>query len=332
VSPFISIVLTGRNDEHGTDFRTRFFRTLAFNLRELAARGISHEIVFVEWAPDHGRARLVDLVFNEVTTASPANFRGYVVDSRYQAALSQNPQLAYLEFVAKNVGVRRAGGRFVLATNCDVLLSRHVLDRLQREALEPRTLYRAARHDLKLGLDSGGLSWALLEDGASLETNPPVLEPPYMAGATGDFVLLERESFHELRGFNQVYRCTRIGVDANFLVKALSDGIRIVDIGGPVYHVNHADSYRLSRHVYAGREADAPWGDIRWHSRGVVYTNPDDWGLAAAPELTINESTRQLDFDWRAVSPLVDLRRVVLPMAHGDAPSPGRYVRHTRGS
>jgi hypothetical protein len=35
--PAISIVLTGRNDDHGVDFRTRFFRTLRFNAEQLTA-------------------------------------------------------------------------------------------------------------------------------------------------------------------------------------------------------------------------------------------------------------------------------------------------------
>ena len=86
-----------------------------------------------------------------------------------------------------------------------------------------------------------------------------------MLGGTGDFLLLDRETFHELRGFNEVYRRARMGIDANFVVKAFAEGVDIVDLGGPVYHVSHAGSYRASRDEYAGREAEAPWGDPRWH-------------------------------------------------------------------
>ena len=328
--PYISIVLTGRNDGHGTDFRARFLRTLAFNARELAVRGIAAEVVFVEWAPLAESERLIDIVRREVPEVEGIEFRGYVVDPRYQTALSQNPQLTFLEFVAKNVGIRRACGQFVLATNCDVLFGRHVLDVLQRAALAPRTLYRASRHDLKLAVDYGALTWDLLEDSRNLEATPRPLQPPYMAGATGDFVLLDRETFHELGGFNQVYRVARIGIDANFLVKAASSGIAIVDIGGPVYHVNHAGSYRLSRHLYADRREDAPWGDNRWHSRGVVYANPDDWGLANAPEVSLPDTTRCLEFSWDAVPPLVDLRRVMLPAARVGKPSAAGDVPQSR--
>jgi hypothetical protein len=331
VTPFLSIVLTGRNDQHGGDFRRRFFRTLGFNLHELRERGISHEVVFVEWGPDETKPLLIDLAIEEVSGATSETFHGIVVDGRYQEAMSLNPKLVYLEFVAKNVGIRRARGRFVLATNCDVFLGRHVLDVLQREALVPRTVYRARRHDLKLADDGGTTTWEMLEDPRNLDGEPPALKPPLLAGATGDFVLLDRDTFHDVRGFNEIYRLARIGVDSNFLLKARSARLPIEDIGGPVYHINHAGSYRLSRDVYADHKEDAPWGDIRWHSRGVVYMNPDGWGLGDAPESTVNAWSRRLEFTWDAVPPLVDLRRVVLPIAEAGEPSVGRYMPQSSG-
>ena len=324
----VSIVLTGRNDEYGIDFRTRFLRTLAFNHRELAQRGVSFEIVFVEWAPEPGRPLLIDIVLDTLPALRGSDtFRGIVVDRRYQEALSLNPRLEYLEFLAKNVGIRRSAGAYVLATNCDVFFGRRVLDVLEQGALEPRVLYRAARHDLKMDVDTSRVDWAMLEDPLSLERPPHVLKPPLMGGGTGDFMLLDRASFHALGGFNEVYRVARIGIDQNFVVKALSSGLTVRDIGGPVYHVNHAGSYRLAREVYRNREAEAPYGDIRWHSKGVVYVNPPTWGLASAPERPVGQQTSAVQFSWSAVPPFVDLRRVVVPVARLGAPYPGSYAR-----
>jgi hypothetical protein len=326
-APLVSIVLTGRNDDHGKGFRERFFRTLGFNHRELSARGIPHEFVFVEWAPPADRETLAELVREAIPELEPAAVSWFIVDARFQSELSLNPRLQYLEFVAKNVGIRRAKGRFVLASNCDVYFGRHVLDVLQRAALQRFTVYRAARHDLIEGSDVPQPDWGRLEREESLAGPPPTLKPPLLAGATGDFVLLDRDTFQALRGFNEVYRAARIGVDTNFLVKALSSGLRIADIGGPVYHVNHPDSYRLSRHLYDGREAEAPWGNKRWHSRGVVYDNPATWGLSDATSRELRPGCWLLEFSWQAVPPLVDLRRVVLPVARRSGPTPGRYVK-----
>jgi hypothetical protein len=324
--PLISVVLTGRNDGYGGDFIARFHRTLRFNHRQLVERQIRHEILFVEWAPPRNAPYLFEVTRDAIPEIDWSVVSWYIVDPRYHDALILNPRLEYLEFLAKNVGVRRASGRFVLTSNCDVYLGRHVLDVMRRNVLQPGIVYRAPRFDIKFAADYSSLDWDVLEDPRNLDGLPKQLKPPFMGGGTGDFVLLDRQSFHEIRGFNEIYRAARFGIDHNVLVKALSSGLSIEDIGGPVYHINHVGSYRLTADVYAGREAEAPWGDSRWHSRGVVYTNPETWGLSEAPIRQRAERCWHLDFSWNAVPPLVDLKRVVLPAARPGGPAPGRYV------
>ena len=126
-------------------------------------------------------------------------------------------------------------------------------------------------------------------------------------------------TFHGLRGFNEVYRAARAGIDLNFMVKALGTGIPITDIGGPPYHLNHLGSMRISKALHRDH-ADSPWGDLGWHSSRVTYNNRDEWGLAEAPARRRADGTLCLDFDWRAVPPLVELRRVVLPARVGLIP------------
>jgi hypothetical protein len=325
-APYVSVVLTGRNDGYGGDFIERFFRTLRFNLQQFLARGITHELLFVEWAPPRGRSLLIERIFDDVPELDPAACSWYVVDPRYHEALSLNPRLEYLEFPAKNVGIRRARGEFILTSNCDVFFGRRIVDVLERRALQPRVLYRAPRHDIDLPAGCTAIDWSVLEDPGVLAGPAHRLRPPFMGSATGDFVLLDRASWRDLRGFNEVYRVARIGIDRNVLVKAISLGIRIADIGGPVYHVNHEGSYRLNPRAYAGREQEAPWGDRRWHSAGVSYVNTASWGLAAAP-VRAERQYSYLEFDWSAVPALVDLRGVVLPVARRGHPTPGQYVR-----
>lgn len=324
VPPLLSIILTGRNDEYGIDFRHRFLRTLTFNQHELSARGISYEFVFVEWAPEPARPLLIDMALDAIPElGGGATFRGIVVDRRYQEALSLNPRLQYLEFIAKNVGIRRAAGDYVLTTNCDVFFGRRVLDVFEQRALQPRVVYRAPRYDLKMAVDSSRLDWELLEDSRNLDRRARPLKPPFMGGGTGDFLMLDRASFHALRGFNEVYRVARIGVDHNFVIKALSSGMAIRDIGGPVYHLNHPGSFRLTKETYKGREGEAPYGG-KWHSRSVIYVNPPTWGLANAPERHTGPETSALQFSWTAVPPLVNLRGIVLPLARTGGPHAGR--------
>ena len=313
-APYISVVITGRNDGYGGDFVTRFLATLQFNHRELSARAIPHEFVLVEWAPPAGAPLLADVLAERCASAVTESVRTVIVDAAYHEAMTQNPRLAYHEFLAKNAGIRRSRGEYVLTTNCDVIFGRQVLARLQHRDLEAGVVYRAARWDLKEAVDVDRLDWNGLEDPANLARPGKQLRPPYFRGSTGDFILLDREGFRHVHGFNEVYRVAKIGIDFNFLVQARSSGLSIVDIGGPVYHVDHEGSYQTARVTYAGREADAPYGDVRWPFESVVYRNPPTWGLSDAPERAAGPRRTYLDFSWSAVPPLVDLAGVVLPM------------------
>jgi len=310
--PYVSILLTGRNDAYGGDFVRRFLATLQFNHRELASRNVRHEFVLVEWAPVSGVPLLTDLVDERCPTSLTACLRTIVVDPAYHEAVTLNPRLQYNEFVAKNVGLRRCRGEYVISTNCDIFLGRQILARLETQRLEPAVVYRAPRWDLTPPIDIERVDWAYLDDPANLVRPLRRLEPPLYQGGAGDFTTLDRDSFHGLGGFNEVYRLVRIGLDGNFIIHALSNGLTIADVGGPVYHVNHQGSYRTTRQLYVGREADAPYGDERWPADTVVYRNPPQWGLVDAPERQIGPRRTYLDFAWDAVPPLVDLGGVVL--------------------
>jgi hypothetical protein len=175
--------------------------------------------------------------------------------------------------------------------------------------------------DVKLGADESHVHWDLLEDIRN-QTTYKTIQPPLYAGGSGDFILVERDSLHALRGFNEVYRLARVGLDVNFLVKAYSSGYHIADIGSPVYHTSHVGSFRTSKNVASAETAEAAWGVRGWPSREVIYDNSDAWGLRDAPERRIDAQTTWLDFSWDAVPPLVDLRRLVLPAARVGQPTP----------
>jgi len=311
VTPTLSIVVTGRNDGHGGDFNGRFLRTAGFNHDRLRERGIDYELVLVEWGPPPDRPRLSEIVRHSLPHVADV-LTTYHVDERYQDACSLNARLTYLEFLAKNVGIRRARGRAILSTNADIYLGRGVVDALAGVAIAPQTVYRATRVDVKLGADESHVHWDLLEDTRNQTANTSI-QPPLYSGGSGDFILLERDSFHALRGFNEVYRLTRVGTDLNFLVKAYSSGFRITDIGGAVYHTAHVGSFRISRTI-APDELAPSWGK-KWPARSVIYENADAWGLRDAPARRLDDRTISLDFSWDAVPPLVDLRRLVLPAA-----------------
>ncbi len=186
-APALSIVVTGRNDQYGGDFNERFFTALRFNHERLASRGVACEVILVEWNPVPGKPYLAELLSREFPALAASTLKRYVVAPEYHVAFTQNPQLGYLEYVAKNVGIRRASAPFVLVTNTDVLLGRQVVEAIAG-GLPPGTIQRAARYDIKLGIDQSHLTWDALEDSAN-HVRQPVLKPPLFSGGSGDFVL-----------------------------------------------------------------------------------------------------------------------------------------------
>lgn len=311
-TPFVSIVVTARHDNYGGDVTERIVKPLQFNAARLSERGIAYEVILVEWDPVPGRQYLSDVLTTHLPDVTTRTIRRIIVAPEYQTALTQNPHPFYLEYLAKNVGIRRAAAPFVLVSNIDIMLGRAVVDRLAGGALAPGVVYRAARHDIKIGVDQTGLTWDALED-PSNHSHRSVLRPPLYSHGSGDFLLADRETFHRLRGFNEVYRVARVGIDMNFLAKAYGAGHRIEEIAGPVYHINHVGSFRISKTPPTDGSADSSWGITDWPARHVTYNNPDGWGLGDAPSRQLSDGTTFLDFDWRAVPPLVELRRLTLP-------------------
>jgi hypothetical protein len=308
-SPYISIIITGRNDNFGGDFNTRLRRALEFNHAHLTARGIPHEFVLVEWRPMPGKPWLSEWLADEYPHLVPHTLVSYVTALSYHEAYSLNPKLQFQEFIAKNVGIRRCRGEYILTTNTDIYLSRGVLDVLEQRALEPRVLYRSIRIDLKDNIDCEQMVWEVLEDERNYD-HINAVRPPLYTNASGDFLLLDRDSYHQLRGFNEVYRPAKVHMDSNFCQKAYSSGMRITPLAAPVYHVGRG-TLNSQVKLYADRPGDAPWGDRRW-KHDVIYDNDDRWGLWGAPMHEVRPGVHFLDFTWDVVPPLVSLRRVLL--------------------
>jgi hypothetical protein len=316
--PYLTIVVVGRNDNLGGHFSDRFFRALRFNCEQLRMGGITFEIVFVEWRPVAGRPLLSTLLVDAFADLPPHELRAYVVDPAFHDALSLNSNLQFQEFIAKNVGIRRARGRYVLATNTDVYLGREVLKVFEGGGLQPETLYRACRVDVT-SLENGGLpTFTMFEDPLNHRVVNHI-RPPYFTNASGDFLLLDRRTWHRLRGFNEIYRLAKVHMDKNFCYKCYGAGLELVDLGGPIYHMG-TGTLHAEREKFSARPDLAPWGDIRWNSK-VLYDNPPGWGLGSAEERVDRSQVVHLTFGWPAVPALVDLRRIVSPVARLGRPN-----------
>ena len=154
--PYISIVVAARNDNYGGDFTARFQAFVHWNVSLFDRYGLDCELVIVNWNPiasnapleksvripdsKHVRCRVIEV---------PAELHGLFDDQR-------SSRVPLYEFAAKNVGIRRAGGRFVLCTNADILLHPELVRVLADRRLAAQCYYRADRCDFEGGVDLTG--------------------------------------------------------------------------------------------------------------------------------------------------------------------------------
>lgn len=281
--PALSIVLTGRNDNHSAGFAERLFTVLESNIGLLNRHEISFEIVWVEWnaVPDQ------PLLAASLRTRFP-EARAIVVSPDIHNSLIAKPQLKFLQYFAKNAGLRRAEAPFILVSNSDILLAESTVEEIGWIVHQPPepAIYRATRRDLKPGIEPAHASDPAGWERLNLTT------PPYHVEQSGDFILASRRLWWAMKGFNENIRDSELHVDSQFCVQAYQSGLDVRLIGD-VYHLYHQGSWI---HLSASQRSDA--GLARGvdfdYMKALPYANGPDWGLTGYAEDREDERTVRL--------------------------------------
>lgn len=147
-NPYLSVVVTARNDNHGGNMLRRM-QIFVNGLIEQARRyQVETELLIVEWNPLPDRPRLAaDLSWS--IQDSPFVARIIEVPPEIHQRLRYSQSLPLFQMIAKNVGIRRAKGEFVLATNIDLLFSDALFEFLADRKLRPHKFYRVDRYDVR---------------------------------------------------------------------------------------------------------------------------------------------------------------------------------------
>lgn len=151
-TPHISIVAVGRNDNYGGDFRDRLQAFVSWTCTKLNDFEVSSEIIFVNYNPVDtapieefidwpSSSKLVEV---KIITVPPAVHAEVVNDKSVK-------DVPVLEYVAKNVGIRRAKGSYILCMNPDILMSDGLFKQFSQ--LSSDCYYRANRLDFEGKVD-----------------------------------------------------------------------------------------------------------------------------------------------------------------------------------
>ena len=149
--PYLSVVCASRNDDHGGDPLTRtqiFVNCLA---RQCEALQLPTELIIVDWNPVAGRPGLAG-VLQLPEGSSFCTAKVVTVPTELHRRFKYSEKFPFLQMVAKNVGIRRARGKFVVATNIDIIFSAELMAFIAKQRLDPTKMYRVDRYDIKAGL------------------------------------------------------------------------------------------------------------------------------------------------------------------------------------
>jgi hypothetical protein len=145
--PYISLVVTARNDDHGGNLLGRMQAFVNGWIEQARRYHIPSEMIIVEWNPPQDRLRLAEAL-QWPAQWGPCQVRFIEVPPEVHRRFAHAEALPLYQMIAKNVGIRRARAPFVLVTNIDILFSSELAAFLGERRLQPDRMYRMDRHDV----------------------------------------------------------------------------------------------------------------------------------------------------------------------------------------
>lgn len=166
--PYISFVVTSRNDNHGGDMTRRMSLFMNGLIHQTKKYKVAVELVFVEWNPPEDRPLLHEVLPRPSAEHPYFQVRYVVVPPAIHQSYRFADVLPLYQMIAKNVGIRRAKGKFVLCTNVDLLFSDGLFAFFAQKKLQNDCFYRANRCDIPAVID---INWSYSEQMTYAEDN-----------------------------------------------------------------------------------------------------------------------------------------------------------------
>eukprot|EP00929_Paragymnodinium_shiwhaense_P042090 TRINITY_DN21844_c0_g1_i4.p1 TRINITY_DN21844_c0_g1~~TRINITY_DN21844_c0_g1_i4.p1 ORF type:complete len:1301 (+),score=168.75 TRINITY_DN21844_c0_g1_i4:101-4003(+) len=296
--PYLSFVIPARNDDFGGDQAGRLRVHLQVLLSQMQQYNLPVEVLLVEWNPPADKPPLETLLPTRIRAgwpqASPrgdspwtCNVRVVTVPREVHAAL--NYWLPFAEYCAKNVGIRRARGRFVLVWNLDDLLSPALARFFGLRSLRDDSFYSAGLRfdpvppaayaadeqqtaaDMLLAAEARSLDDALVaytdysyainnrpENAENLKVFKHVCTEGDLQNVStggwyefnaGDFLLASRQAWRKMHGALEIPQ--HLHVDSSVFCNLRLHRVRPVQLLAPCYVV-HQDHVRRSGELKPG--------------------------------------------------------------------------------
>ncbi len=284
----ISIVVYGRNDQHGYNAHRRV--ALSLNAMAEVLTGPDDEILFVDYHTPHGMPTLPEAIDDTLTDRAIGLMRVLrVTPEMHMAAVGDRSRLPLSEPHARNVAIRRARpGNWILSTNTDmVFVPRGEKSLTDLVAELDGDAYCLPRFEIPEWLweavprnDPQQMIHLLHDWGERIGLDEVTLGHDWILyDAPGDFQLVRRELMEEVHGFDEEM-IHGWHVDSNLWKRIYNHtghiGTLYPDIAA--YHTNHNRSHTI--HTAPGGTQNDLYTFFYEVEHSSLPAQADTWGFA----------------------------------------------------
>lgn len=164
-SPYISVIVSGRNDNYGGDFTQRIQNQISWLGALSEEYQLPIEYVLVNYNPIDDQPTLRESLdwpthecFRVLQVTVPADVHMQYEDPEIRKTIP------LYEFIAKNAGIRRSIAPYILTTNADILFHPSLIENLSKQRLQKDVLYRTDRLDHRHKVEFKGKVDAYLKE------------------------------------------------------------------------------------------------------------------------------------------------------------------------
>lgn len=145
--PYLSIIATTRNDNHGGDLLARTTCFVKGIYHQAKKFNLPLELIIVEWNPPKDKPLLKN-VLPQPSKDDLVTLRYIILPENLHKEYRFHQQIPLYQMIAKNIGIRRAKGEFILCTNIDLIFSDECFKKIAEKKLKENNFYRANRCDV----------------------------------------------------------------------------------------------------------------------------------------------------------------------------------------
>lgn len=279
----LSAILVSRNDNYGGNLIER--ATFCIN----SMIDTFDEIIYIDWNSP-GQSLMFEILPNLLKTGKLKHTQ--VTPEQAEAMTNYDPNAQKCcEVLARNIGIRRATGDWIISTNIDIIAPKRQILENKIQQLNTNTFYTLSRRSVMIE-EILSLGYQNIEKIRNFVYNAHPEERHLLEktrqgddysiiNCCGDFQMAAKHIWHEIRGFEE-YLIYPLYADTNVQKKVVMHGFNLQAIFDvPFYHIHHPinaggygtsnkkgnDGYRAI--IAAGKtENKDTWGfsdiDVEW--------------------------------------------------------------------